>query len=194
MTTQPLTQAEDLAFMDAVAHAELVATRELKPVELVDAAITSIERLNPLLNAVVTDMFESAHDAALAELPDGPFTGVPYVLKDLAAEYAGVRFTEGSRFLRDNVSTHDQELVRRLKRAGLVVVGKTNTCEFGMRPTCEPVLFGPTRNPWDTSRTPGGSSGGSAAAVASGMVPMGYGNDAGGSLRFPASCCGLFGL
>ena len=105
-----------------------------------------------------------------------------------------MRFTEGSRFLRDNVSGHDQELVVRLKRAGLVVVGKTNTCEFGMRPTCEPVLFGATRNPWDPSRTPGGSSGGSAAAVAAGMVPMGYGNDAGGSIRFPASCCGLFGL
>lgn len=188
------TQAEDLAFLDALDQAALVARGEAKPVELVDAAIQRIEALNPQLNAVVTEMFEFAHDAALGALADGPFTGVPYVLKDLAVEYAGVRFTEGSRFLRDNVSTHDQELVVRLKRAGLLVVGKTNTCEFGMRPTCEPVLFGATRNPWDPSRTPGGSSGGSAAAVAAGMVPMGYGNDAGGSIRFPASCCGLFGL
>jgi amidase len=194
MSTQSATQAQDLAFLDALGQAKLVTTGEAKAVELVDAAIARIEEFNPRLNAVVTDMFESAHDAALADLPDGPFTGAPYVLKDLAVEYAGVRFTEGSRFLRENVSSHDQELVVRLKRAGLVVVGKTNTCEFGMRPTCEPVLFGATRNPWDLTRTPGGSSGGSAAAVASGMVPMGYGNDAGGSIRFPASCCGLFGL
>jgi hypothetical protein len=144
-----------------------------------------IERLNPRLNAVVTEMFESARAAALAGPPCRPFTGVPFVLKDLAVEHAGVRFTEGSRFLRDNVSAHDQELAVRLRRAGLVVVGKTNTCEFGMRPTCEPARFSATRNPWDTTRTPGGSSGGTAAAVAAAMVPMGHGNDAGGSLRFP---------
>lgn len=194
MTSQSLSLAEDLAFRDGLDQAGLVARRELTPVELVDAAIERIERSNPALNAVVTDMFERAHDAARHRLPDGPFAGVPYVLKDLAVECAGVRFTEGSRFLADHVSTHDQELVTRLRRAGLIIVGKTNTCEFGMRPTCEPVIFGATRNPWDPSRTPGGSSGGSAAAVASGMVPMGYANDAGGSLRFPASCCGLFGL
>lgn len=194
MTTHLLDSTEDLAFLDATAQAELVATRQVSAVELVDAAIERIERLNPHLNAVVTEMFESARAAALAGPPAGPFTGVPFVLKDLAVEHAGVRFTEGSRFLRDNVSTHDQELAVRLKRAGLVIVGKTNTCEFGMRPTCEPALFGPTRNPWDTTRTPGGSSGGSAAAVASGMVAMGHGNDAGGSLRFPGSCCGLFAL
>lgn len=185
---------DELALLDATAQAALVATHQIKPVELVDAAIERVALLNPALNAVVTDMSEAAHDTAARPLPEGPFTGVPYVLKDLAVEYAGVRFTEGSRFLRDHVSTHDQELVVRLRRAGLVVVGKTNTCEFGMRPSCEPVLFGPTRNPWDPTRTPGGSSGGSAAAVAAGMVPMGHANDAGGSIRFPASCCGLFGL
>jgi amidase len=119
---------------------------------------------------------------------------VPYLLKDLACEMEGVRFTEGSRFLADNVSPFDQELVVRLRKAGLVILGKTNTPEFGMAPACEPVLFGPTRNPWDTERSTSGSSGGSAAAVASGMVPFAHGNDLGGSLRYPASACGLFAL
>lgn len=184
----------ELARLDGVGQAELVRRGEMTTVELVEAAIARIEHLNPLLNAVVTCEFERALDAAHRGLPTGPFTGVPYLLKDLAIEWEGVRFTEGSRFLRQNVSGHDQELTVRLRRAGLVLLGKTNTPEFGTRPTCESALFGATRNPWDTSRTPGGSSGGSAAAVASGMVPMAYGNDAGGSIRFPASCCGLFGL
>src|SRR5689334_23898288 len=106
----------------------------------------------------------------------------------------GVRFTEGSRFLASNVSRFDSELVLRLRRAGLIILGKTNTPEFGMAPGCEPVLFGPTRNPWNTGRSTSGSSGGAAAAVASGMVPFAHGNDLGGSLRYPASACGLFGL
>ena len=194
MTTQPTRQSDELAFMDATTQAKLVRDGELEPIELVDAAIERIERLNPQLNAVVTEMFELARDAAKGPPPEGRFTGVPFVLKDLAVEYAGVRFTEGSRFLRDNISTHDQELVLRLRRAGLVIVGKTNTPEFGLWPDCECELFGATRNPWDPGRTPGGSSGGTAAAVASGMVAMGHGNDAGGSIRYPASCCGLFGL
>src|SRR5262245_18768647 len=122
----------------------------------------------------------------------GPFAGVPYLLKDLVAESSGARFTEGSVFLRGNSSAFDSELVVRLRRAGLVIVGKTNTPEFGMVPTCEPALFGPTRNPWDVTRTTAGSSGGSAAAVASGMVPMGDGSGLGGSIRYPASCCGMF--
>jgi amidase len=119
---------------------------------------------------------------------------VPYLLKDLATEMEGVQFSEGSRFLRNYVSRYDSELVRRLQSAGLVILGKTNTPEFGMVPTCEPALWGPTRNPWDTTRSTSGSSGGSAAAVASGMVPAAHGNDLGGSIRFPASACGLFGL
>jgi amidase len=185
---------DELATIDAMGQAALVRRGVVTAVELVEAAIARIERLNPLLNAVVTREDERALAAARGELPAGPFTGVPYLLKDLAVEWEGVRFTEGSRFLRDNVSRHDQELTTRLRRAGLVLLGKTNTPEFGSLPTCESALFGVTRNPWDTTRTPGGSSGGSAAAVAAGMVPMAYGNDAGGSIRYPASCCGLFGL
>ncbi len=184
----------ELASLDATAQAELVRRGEVSARELVEAAIERIDRLDPVLNAVVTPTFEQALERAAGPLPDGPFTGVPFVLKDLTAEMAGVRYTEGTAFLADHVSVRDQELVRRHLRAGLVVVGKTNTPEFGIVPTTEPRLFGPTRNPWDTDRTPGGSSGGTAAAVASRMVPMGHGNDGGGSIRIPASCCGLFGL
>jgi amidase len=182
-----------LAGLDGTAQADLVRRGEVTSVELVEAAIEQIEQLNPTLNAVVTPAFESALDAARTR-PDGPFGGVPYLLKDLALEAEGMRFTEGSVFLRDHVSSYDSELVVRLRRSGLVVLGKTNTPEFGMAPTCEPTLFGPTRNPWDTTRSTSGSSGGSAAAVASGMVPMAHGDDLGGSIRYPASACGLFGL
>ena len=149
-----------------------------------------------MLNAVVTPVFDRAAEAAQAGPADpaGPFAGVPYLLKDLACEMEGVRFTEGSRFLAGHVSAFDSELVARLRRAGLVIAGKTSTPEFGLAPACEPVLFGPARNPWDTQRSTSGSSGGSAAAVASGMVPFAHGNDLGGSLRYPASACGLFAL
>ena len=189
-----MAKSDEFAFLDAMASAELVRRKEVTPLELVEAAIERIERLNPTLNAVVTPMYELARAAAAGTLPDGPFRGVPYLLKDLLAFYAGVRMTSGSAYLRDFVPDHDSELVVRLKRAGLIVLGKTNTPEFGLLPTTEPRLFGPTRNPWDITRTPGGSSGGSAAAVATGLVPMAHGNDGGGSIRIPASCCGLFGL
>jgi len=184
----------DIAFLDATAQAELVRSKQVKPIELVEAAIERIERLNPQLNAVVTDMYDIARETAKSKLPDGPFTGVPFLLKDLGAAYGGVRQTSGSRFTKDWISPIDTELTRRQKAAGLIICGKTNTPEFGLLPTTEPVLFGPTHNPWDTTRTTGGSSGGSAAAVASGMVPMAHANDGGGSIRIPASCCGLFGL
>jgi amidase len=185
---------DDTIWLDATALAELVRKREVSPLELVDSAIARIERLNPQLNAVVTPMFDEARAVAQSALPDGPFRGVPFLLKDLMAAYKGVRMTCGSRYLLDFVPDHDSELVARYKRAGLVVVGKTNTPEFGIMPTTESELFGPARNPWDTSRTTGGSSGGSAAAVAAGFVPMAHANDGGGSIRIPASCCGLFGL
>jgi amidase len=185
---------EDLSMLDATAQAELVRRKEVKPMELVEAAIERIERLNPALNAVVTPIFDLARKAASGPLPDGPFAGVPLLLKDLGPPMAGVRYTMGSRFLDEYMPDHDGELVARYKRAGLVILGRTNTPELGLLPTTEPVLFGPTRNPWDTNRTPGGSSGGSAAAVASGMVPAAHGGDGGGSIRIPASACGLFGL
>jgi amidase len=185
---------DDIAFLDGTAQAELVRRKEVKPIELVDAAIERIERLNPILNAVITPMYEEARKVASGPLPDGPFTGVPYVLKDLGAEYNGARLTEGSALLQDYVSDHDTELVIRLKKAGLIILGKTSTPEFGLLPTTEPRLFGPAHNPWDPTRTPGGSSGGSGVAVASAMLPMAHGNDGGGSIRIPASCCGVFGL
>ena len=184
----------DLMRLDAVAQAELVRKGDVQPAELVEAAIAKIEKLNPDLNAVVTPMFETARELARGPLPDGPLKGVPFLLKDLLAEYAGAPMTEGSRYLKDYVSSHDSELVARYKRAGLVVVGKTNTPEFGLKPTTEPLLFGATRNPWNTDHTPGGSSGGSAAAVASGMVAAAHANDGGGSIRGPAAWCGLVGL
>lgn len=189
-----MSQLQELMWLDAMAQAELVRLKEVKPVELVEAAIGRIERMNPGLNAVITPMYEQARDAALGPLPDGPFRGVPFLLKDLVATYAGTRMAWGSAFLRDFVPDHDSELVVRLKQAGFVIVGKTNTPELGILPTTEPILFGPTRNPWDLGRSTGGSSGGSAAAVAAGMVPVAHANDGGGSIRIPASCCGLFGL
>jgi amidase len=186
--------SNEFSLMDATSQSELVARREIKAIELVDAAIEDIERLNPTLNAVVTPMYELARRIASEPLSDGPFAGVPFLLKDLIAEYGGVRFTEGTSFLADYVPQEDSELVRRQKRAGLIIVGKTNTPEMGSGLSTESRLFGAAHNPWDTTRTPGGSSGGSAAAVVSGIVPMAHGNDAGGSIRIPASCCGLFGL
>lgn len=186
--------ADELPSLDATAQAALVQRKQVTPLELVDAAITRIERINPSFRAVVTPTFEIARDAARGALPNGPFRGVPFLLKDLIASHAGVPMTAGSLSLKDFVPDHDSELVVRLKRAGLVILGKTNTPEFGILPTTEPRLFGPSRNPWASQRTPGGSSGGSAVAVATGMVPMAHGNDGGGSIRIPASCCGLFGM
>ncbi len=184
----------DLTSVDALGQAELVRRKEVTAPELVEAAIARIERVNPALNAVVLALYDQARAAAARPLPDGPLAGVPFLLKDFLAEYEGARFTEGSAFLREFVSDHDTELVRRYRRAGLIIVGKTNTPELAIGPTTEPRLFGPTRNPWDRGRTAGGSSGGAAAAVAARLVPMAHGNDAGGSIRVPAACCGVFGL
>jgi amidase len=185
---------DELTYLDATSQAELVRRREVKPIELVEAAIERVERLNGELNAVITPMFELAREAVADRDNDRPFNGVPFLLKDLLVEYAGVRLSEGSAYLADFTPKQDSELVIRLKKSGLVIIGKTNTCEFGLLPTTEPSFFGPTRNPWDVERTAGGSSGGSAVAVAAGLVPMAHGNDGGGSIRIPASCCGVFGL
>lgn len=179
---------------DGLGLAELVRKGEVSPSELAEEAIARIERLNPQLNAVVRPMYEIGRQAAQGELPDGPFRGVPFLMKDLIDAYAGVPLTSGSRAYRTYVPTADSEMVRRYKQAGIVPIGKTNTPEFGLVAYTEPDLFGPCRNPWNTNHTPGGSSGGSAAAVASGMVPLASGGDGGGSIRIPASHCGLFGL
>jgi len=189
-----MAKMEEFGSLDALGLAELVRKKYVKPIELVDAAIERIDRLNPTLNAVVTPMYEQARALALGKIPDGPFTGVPFLLKDLGAPYAGVRMTMASGAMRDFVPDHDSELVARLKRAGLIILGKTNTPEFGILPTTEPRLFGPCHNPWAVTRTTGGSSGRSSAAVAARLVPMAHANDGGGSIRIPASCCGLFGL
>jgi len=184
----------DVGLLDATAQAELVRKKQVKPIELVEATIDRIQRVNPEINAVVTPMYDQARQGAEGAIPEGPFTGVPFLIKDLGPLYAGVRYTSGTALLRFMVAPLDSELTKRYKAAGLLVTGKTNTPEFGLVPTTEPKLFGPCRNPWDTSRTTGGSSGGSAAAVAAGIVPMAHANDGGGSIRIPASCCGLFGL
>ncbi|MBW2142274.1 MAG: amidase, partial [Deltaproteobacteria bacterium] len=179
---------DDFAYLDATAQAELVRSKEVKPVELVEAAIERVERLNPDLNAVITPLFDQAREAAGGKIPDGPFRGVPFLMKDIGAYYAGAPMAMGAALLRDFVPDHDSELTIRFKKAGLITLGN------GLLPTTEPHLFGPSRNPWNTERTTGGSSGGSSAAVAAGMVPMAHANDGGGSIRIPASCCGIFGL
>jgi amidase len=179
---------------DGLGLAELVRRKQVKPSELAEEAISRIEKLNSKLNAVICKMYGPAREVAERAAADGPFAGVPFLVKDLMTACAGVPLCNGSRFYRGFVPDHDSEMVKRFKAAGVVIVGKTNTPEYGLVPATEPELFGPTNNPWDLTRTPGGSSGGSAAAVAACMVPLAHGNDGGGSIRIPASCCGLFGL
>ncbi|MDI6741415.1 MAG: amidase family protein [Smithella sp.] len=179
---------------DGLGLAGLVRQKKISATELCEEAIKRIEKLNPVLNAVVTPMFEIGLEAAKRPLPDAPFAGVPFLLKDLISAYAGVKLTFGCRAYKDYVPDYDSEMVKRLKKAGLITLGKTNTPEFGLMGITEPELHGPTRNPWNIERTCGGSSGGSAAAVASGMVPIASGGDGGGSIRIPSSYCGLFGL
>lgn len=179
---------------DALGLAELVEKKEVTPEELVEEAITRIDRINPQLNAVIRQLYTRARSQCKGELPSGPFRGVPFLLKDLHAELGGEILQWGSRMYRGWRPRENSELVNRFLAAGVVVVGKTNTPELGILPVTEPVEFGPARNPWDPTRTTGGSSGGSAAAVASRMVPFASGGDGGGSIRIPSSCCGLFGL
>ncbi len=188
--------ADDTRWLDATDQAALVRERHATPLELLDAAIERIESIDPALNAVIIRWFDHARDVAAGDLPDGPFRGVPFLLKDLWAHYEGQALTNGCRALKDAmpVSATDTTLVSRFRAAGLVTAGRTNSPEFGSLPTTEPLAWGATRNPWNTEHSPGGSSGGSAAAVAAGMVPIAHASDGGGSIRIPASACGLVGL
>ena len=177
---------------DAIGQAQLVRSKQATALELVDAAITRIEVANPKLNAVVWEMFDHARTRAKGALPDSPLSGVPYLIKDLN-NVAGERTTAGSRFL-DSFATANDPMPQKAIDAGLIIVGKTNTPEFGLLPTTESLRLGPCHNPWNLDRSSGGSSGGAAAAVAAGLVPTAHASDGGGSIRIPASCCGVFGL
>ena len=186
---------DDLAWLDATAQAELIRAGELTATEVVDAALERVEALNPTLNAVIHERSERARAEATQPI-DGPFAGVPLLLKDAVAHSAGDPYHFGMRALKEEgwVEPRDTWLVERFRRAGFTIVGRTNTPELASSVTTEPLAYGPTRNPYDLTRSTGGSSGGSAAAVAAGMVPVAHGNDMGGSIRIPAAMCGLVGL
>ncbi|MDO9127057.1 MAG: amidase family protein, partial [Parvibaculum sp.] len=183
----------ELAKLDATAQAELVRKGELTALELVEAGISRIEQVNPQVNAVVEKFYDRAREAAKGKLPEGPFTGVPNLVKDLD-NLKGTRATSGSRFLAQNISPETDPIIAGKEKSGFVMVGKSNTPEFGLLGTTESLLLGSCNNPWNVAHSPGGSSGGAAAAVASGMVPVAHATDGGGSIRIPASCCGVFGL
>ena len=185
--TQPLE-------LDAVGQAELIKKRQLSALELVDAAISRAEALDPTLGFVATRLYDEARSSARQASTETPFAGVPFVVKDLCASVAGARHTECSRLLEHHVAATDSELVARFRRAGLTIIATTKASELGLMPHADSALFGRCKNPWDTTRSTGGSSGGSAAAVAARVVAMGHANDMGGSIRIPASCCGLFGM
>ena len=180
---------------DALGLAELVRREQVTADELLEAAIERVEARNPAVNAVVMKLYDYGKKAIADGLPDGPFRGVPFLMKDLTASVAGIAMTRGSKFFADTPpAAADSVHVRRLRAAGLVIFGRTNTPEIGLSLTCEPRLYGATRNPWDLTRTSGGSSGGAAAAVAARMVPIAHASDGFGSIRAPAACCGLVGL
>ncbi|HEX7954561.1 MAG TPA: amidase, partial [Burkholderiales bacterium] len=180
---------------DALGLAELVRHKEVTPAELLEAAIERVEARNPAINAVTMKLYDHGRRAIANGLPEGPLRGVPFLMKDLTSAVQGVRMTRGSKFFADAPpSAADSEHVRRLKQAGLVIFGRTNTCELGLSLTCEPQLHGATRNPWNTAHISGGSSGGAAAAVAARMLPIAHASDGFGSIRAPAACCGLVGL
>ncbi|MGZ3419925.1 MAG: amidase [Polyangiales bacterium] len=183
----------DFGSYDGLGLAELVRKKEVTPTELVDACIRRVDQVNGQLNAVVTRMDAEAREAAKGEL-SGPFAGVPFFIKDLVQPVKGVRYTRGSRYWSNDIAAYDSELVKRYRKAGLVILGKTNTPEFGITPFTESELLQPAKNPWSTAHNTGGSSGGAGAVVGSRMAPMAHGGDGGGSIRIPASCCGVFGL
>src|ERR1700724_3483143 len=184
----------DYTSHDGLGLAELVARREVTPDELVAAALEAVAKVNPRINAVLQTLPAEAAAEIRAGLPHGPFTGVPFMIKEIVLHAKGVRCEMGSTLTRGFVAPADTELMARFRRAGLVLAGTTQTPELGYNPTTETVLFGPVHNPVDPTRSTGGSSGGSGAAVAAGIVPIAHANDGGGSIRIPASCCGLVGL
>jgi amidase len=181
-------------WLDALTLAKLIREKEVTSEELIEVTINRINDLNPQINAVNSLLnTNSLGTSSQYKEHAGVFSGVPFLMKDLEF-FADTHYTGGSKYLKDFLAPVDSELVSRIRKSGLVTVGKTSTCEFGIQPITEPSLFGPTRNPWNTEYTAGGSSGGAAAAVAAGIVPVAHASDGGGSIRIPASCCGLFGL
>lgn len=184
----------EMSNYDGLGLAALVRSGDVTPLDLVDEVIARIARVDGQLGSVVTPMYDEARRVARGPLPDGPFRGVPFLLKDLLAAWAGIPLRSGCRFYRDQVPNFDSEIVRRYKAAGLIGVAKTATSELGIVPFVETAAHGDTHNPWDPTRITGGSSGGSAAAVAARIVPFATGGDGGGSIRIPAACCGIFGL
>ncbi len=178
---------------DALALAGLVRKKEITATELTEIAIARSEAINPEINAIIEPLFEMGRQMAKNH-PNGPFAGVPFLIKDLGLHVQGTPLSNGSKGFQGQISDEDSYITRQFRAAGLIFLGKTNTPELGVTPYTEPERFGATRNPWENNRTPGGSSGGSAAAVAAGITPIATASDGGGSIRIPASCCGLFGL
>ena len=179
---------------DMTGLAEAIKSGDVSAKEVLEFSLDRLDERNPAVNAVISERREEARNEVSGGLPDGPLQGVPFVIKDLGMDVAGLPSTNGSRLFADAVAEKDSTLVERYRQAGLVVIGKTNTPEFGKNASTEPALFGPTRNPYALDRSPGGSSGGTAVAVAVGIVPGGHASDGGGSIRIPASACGLVGL
>ncbi|HUB85220.1 MAG TPA: amidase, partial [Rhizomicrobium sp.] len=179
---------------DGLGLAHLVRRKEVSPLELLDEAIARVERNNPSVNAVVYKAYDEARKTASGKLPEGPFKGVPFLIKDISMAVEGWPMTNGSAYLKNYVSPADAELTKRYRASGAVLFGKTNTPEFGIPGTTEGRHLGPARNPWNPDHSSGGSSGGAAAAVASGMVPMAHGSDGLGSIRIPSAQCGLIGM
>lgn len=184
---------KEYAQYDGLGLADLIAKKKVSAAEALEAAIALAEKHNPALNAIVLPLHDQARARAKTKLK-GPFAGVPFLMKDILGEMAGVATRQGSAFMPVFPAMHDSTLTARFHKAGFVTFGKTNVPEYGLLPITEPTLYGPARSPWNTDHTPGGSSGGSAAAVAAGIVPIAHANDGGGSIRIPASSCGLVGL
>ena len=179
---------------DALGLVNLIRKKEITPSEIIDISLGAIEKINPKINAIIGNLEKETEDALKRNNPNKPFSGVPFLIKDLGFLYKGILCENGSRLTQGLISNIDSELGKRFKESGVITLGRTNTPEFGHNCTTEPLVNGPTRNPWNLKHIPGGSSGGSAAAVSAGIVPIAHASDGGGSIRLPASCCGIFGL